>query len=406
MAKFAHLADIHLGAFRDQRLRELNLNAFETALDEAAKKNVDFAVIAGDLFHINIPDLAVVERAVRKMREFGKPVYAVYGSHDFSPTQTSIIDILHEAGVLTKVSSGNYVDAETGGKQKLQLEPVTDAKTGVKLCGISARKLGMEKTYFQDLDAHALEALPGQKIFVFHCAIQEHKPQNLQRVDAVPLSLFPKGFDYYAGGHVHERLLTNFGQGQLAYPGPLFAADFRDLESLSKQPHGFYVVELGGRTEFVPVAACRTHHERVSVEELDAQTAQEKILAAARKTPACDVALLEARGTLSRGKPSDVAWNKIRDALQQNGRIAYINKNQLQAKEQKSVRVTGHDPSQIATSVFRESLADRDVDPSFKGDAGTRKSLALLDVLKQENPGETKKRWEEKIVSDAIQVLS
>ncbi len=69
MARFAHIADCHLGAFRDARLRELNLQAFEKALDEVAKQNVDFVIIAGDLFDISIPDLSVVERAVRKMRQ-------------------------------------------------------------------------------------------------------------------------------------------------------------------------------------------------------------------------------------------------------------------------------------------------------------------------------------------------
>ncbi|MBI4360150.1 DNA repair exonuclease [Candidatus Micrarchaeota archaeon] len=400
MARFAHLADIHLGAFRDARLRELNLRAFEAALDLASEENVDFAIIAGDLFHINIPDLAVVERAVRKMRQFGKPIYAVYGSHDFSPTQTSIIDILHEAGVLTKVSAGAYQDGT------LTLDVVQDAKTGVKITGISARKLGLEKTYFQDLDGESLEKIPGQKIFVFHCAISEHKPASLQRMDAVPLSLFPKGFDYYAGGHVHERLLVDFGSGKLAYPGPLFAADFRDLESLSKQNHGFYVVKLGGPTRFVCVDVGRVHHETVSVDGLTAQAAQEKAMAAAQKTPGADVALFEVKGTLSQGKPSEIAWNQVREALQRQSPIAYVNKHQLQAREHHAVRVHAHDPQRIAENVFRESLADRAVDDGWKGESGVKRSLQLLDALKRENPGETKARWEEKIVDDAVGVLA
>ncbi|MDP2717147.1 MAG: metallophosphoesterase, partial [Candidatus Micrarchaeota archaeon] len=104
MARFAHIADCHLGAFRDPDLRERNLSAFEWAMAEATRQNLDFAIIAGDLFDISIPDLAVVQRAVRAMRAFARPIYAVYGSHDYSPTQTSVIDVLNEAGVLTKVS--------------------------------------------------------------------------------------------------------------------------------------------------------------------------------------------------------------------------------------------------------------------------------------------------------------
>jgi len=286
MARFAHIADVHLGSFRDARLRELNLQAFEKALDEVSKRDVDFLIIAGDLFDISIPDLSVVERAVRSMRQFAKPIYAVYGSHDYSPTQTSVIDVLNEAGVLRKVSSGAYVDVDEGGqkRQKLRLDVLEDPKTKVKITGISARKLGLEKTYFHDLDAAALEALPGPKIFVFHCAIQEHKPQALQRVDAVPLSLFPKGFDYYAGGHVHARLLTDGPTdgarpaGKLAYPGPLSAADFRDLEELAREPHGFYVVDLDSKkAEFVPVPFAQIRLVKADVDGLTSTIANEQI---------------------------------------------------------------------------------------------------------------------------------
>ncbi|MBI5226641.1 DNA repair exonuclease [Candidatus Micrarchaeota archaeon] len=421
MARFAHIADVHLGAFRDGRLRELNLQAFERAMDECAKRDLDFVIIAGDLFDINIPDLAVVERAVRKMRQLGKPIYAVYGSHDYSPTQTSVIDVLHEAGVLQKVSSGVYHDIEENGqkKQKLRLDVITDPKTGVKITGISARKLGLEKTYFQDLDAAALESLPGPKIFVFHCAIQEHKPENLQRVDAVPLSLFPNGFDYYAGGHVHARLLTDGPSGnsingngkanigKITYPGPLSAADFRDLEENATLPHGFYVVELGvdgAVAEFVPIPMAKIQLVRIVADGVTAVQANGKVQAACLEAPSGDVALLHARGMLSEGKSSDINWTTARQTLEQKCPIIYVN-NALETKERQSVRIDAEKPDAIAEHVFRETLADRDLPAELKGDAGVKLGLDLLAALREENPGDNKKRWDEMVAAKAEKIL-
>ena len=34
MVRFAHMADVHLGAFREPRLREANLDAFLRALEQ------------------------------------------------------------------------------------------------------------------------------------------------------------------------------------------------------------------------------------------------------------------------------------------------------------------------------------------------------------------------------------
>lgn len=407
MTRFAHLADCHLGAFRDARLRELNLRAFENAMAQCRQRDLDFVIIAGDLFDINIPDLAVVERAVRAMRQLEKPIYAVYGSHDYSPTQTSVIDVLNEAGVLQKVSSGQYVEVEEHGekKQKLQLDVLQDAATKTKITGISARKLGLEKTYFQDLDATALEALTGPKVFVFHCAIQEHKPQSLQRVDAVPLSLFPKGFDYYAGGHVHARLLTDYGTGKIVYPGPLSAADFRDLEELSGQPHGFYVVELEAKkTEFVPVDFGQVRLVRIEANGLPSKEANERVQAACQRAPPGDIALLHVRGTLSEGKAAEIDWTAARKSLEQKCPIVYVN-NALETLERQAVRVAAQTPDAMAEAVFRESLADRDLPEGLSSDAGVKLSLQLLNALREENPGDNKKRWEDVVAAKAEKIL-
>ena len=115
---FAHFADVHLGAYAKE-LRELNLQAFLKALDACIAKRVDFILIAGDLFHINVPDLAVVERAAAKLlevKEAGIPVYVWYGSHDYSPTEKSIIDVLASSGLFVKVARAGEGGAAVAGR--------------------------------------------------------------------------------------------------------------------------------------------------------------------------------------------------------------------------------------------------------------------------------------------------
>src|SRR5665647_3981881 len=94
MHQFAHMADVHLGANRHGKMAELEIGAFERAMDICITRKVDFIVISRDLFHVGVPsDLDTVSQAVAKMREVtekGIPIYAIYGSHDYTPTSTSI----------------------------------------------------------------------------------------------------------------------------------------------------------------------------------------------------------------------------------------------------------------------------------------------------------------------------
>ena len=65
------------------------------------------------------------------------------------------------------------------------------------------KKGSLEKEYYQALDKENLEKETGYKIFLFHSALTEFKPEELKDIESHPLSLLPKNFNYYAGGHVH-----------------------------------------------------------------------------------------------------------------------------------------------------------------------------------------------------------
>src|SRR3989338_10670782 len=237
--KFAHFADVHIGSWRDPRLANAITEAFLKSADMCFEKNVDFILISGDFFNTSLPSIDNLKDVVKKLKETndgGIPVYAIAGSHDFSPTGKTILDVLENAGLLTNVMKGSVVD------NKLQLRFTADEKTGAKITGIIGRKGMLERKYFDSLIKENLEAEEGFKIFMFHTAVSEFKPQGLEKMDSTPLSAFPKNFSYYAGGHVHEPYVKQQpGYGTIANTGPLFPNNFREIEKLGCG--GFYIVE-------------------------------------------------------------------------------------------------------------------------------------------------------------------
>jgi DNA repair protein SbcD/Mre11 len=383
---FAHLADVHLGAFRQPELRERNLRAFEEAMDYCIQSDLDFVIIAGDLFHTPLPEMRVVNRAVKKMREFtdsGRRIYVVYGSHDYSPVEASIIDVLASAGILTKAVFGEYEN------EKLKLGFVEDEKTGVKIAGMSARRGGLELEAFKDLDLAPLEEEKGKKVFVFHSAIERYKPDYLKGVAGVPLSLLPKGFDYYASGHVHERRVEKERGGTLVYPGPLWASDFRDLEELSKHKTGFYVFREGGEPEFVEVDAGSIKSYGFDASGFSPERLEEGLKALPKKE--CDVSLVKVSGEM-KGNPGEVDWGAVKAFFPSE--TVYVNKNSLERESVERVRVKARERGEIEKELFTQAFGE----PS--------KAMRLLKALKTEQmPGERKADFEARVCSEAEAAL-
>ena len=58
----------------------------------------------------------------------------------------------------------------------------------------------------------------------------------------------PKSFNYCAFGHIHERVVDDFGDGKLAYPGSTEIWRSNELEGYKKNGKGFYLVDIGGET--------------------------------------------------------------------------------------------------------------------------------------------------------------
>ena len=63
--------------------------------------------------------------------------------------------------------------ARTDDEGYVILDFFTDPKTGAKITGISARKVGLESKVYEKLDKKRLEHEKGFEIFAFHSGITE-----------------------------------------------------------------------------------------------------------------------------------------------------------------------------------------------------------------------------------------
>ena len=412
MPKFAHLSDIHIGAFRQPELRELLLTAFDMAIDKCIDEKVDFVVIAGDAFDSNIPDLSSVKRAVAKMheaKEQGIAFYVVYGSHDSSPNYSSIVDVLDSAGLLTKIEK--VTKREDG---KLDLAFTVDP-SGAKLCGISGKKLGLDRLDYELLDKEKLEKEDGFKIFVFHGALEEYKPHELSMMEAMSVSQLPEGFAYYAGGHIHQRSVNSLkGRRNIAYPGPLFGTDFKDLESIAKgNDAGFYIVDFDSevrRVRFIEVTPCRITELEFSAQGKSAFQAYGSLQDMVKRAKVeGQVVLLKVQGELSQGRTSDIDFGAIRkQVLAQRPISLLLSSSQLTSREQTTVEGTKPiSPSLTEKETFEQRIsAVKSPEPRLRGERGVQLSLSLLKALKDERrENELKPDYQSRIEKAGVDIL-
>ena len=83
--RFAHLADVHIGSWRDPKLKSASTDAFIKAIDECLSRAVDFVLFSGDLFNTAMPPvdlLKIVVGKLKSLKDASIPFYLIAGSHD------------------------------------------------------------------------------------------------------------------------------------------------------------------------------------------------------------------------------------------------------------------------------------------------------------------------------------
>ncbi|MEM9264111.1 MAG: metallophosphoesterase [Cyanobacteria bacterium P01_F01_bin.13] len=228
MAKFLHVADVHLGFDRyNSKVRTTDF--FYTLQDVferyAIGKAVDFVVIAGDLFEHRMIQPAILNQAqlcLQQLQTAGIPVIAIEGNHDNCPygTKTSWLRYLSDWGLLKLLEPGQGETPYSPWNDEAKRGGYIDLDCGVRVLGSSWYGAAAPKAIEQLANAMAeLPPGPSSTVFLFHHGLEGQIARYsgaLRYGDLLPLKA--AGVNYLGLGHIHKHYTVDnwvFNPGSL-----------------------------------------------------------------------------------------------------------------------------------------------------------------------------------------------
>ena len=227
---FSHISDTHLGLEQyglEERAQDI-YDSFNQAIDISIKDHVDFVIFAGDIFHTPNPTgkaILQMANALKKLKQNSIDSYFILGEHDISRIRaTPVPYVYHNLEFSKYIGRGEPVyhkDVLIAGFDKIRKNEISTFE---------------EK--FRQLDSIAKQH-NGQKILVLHQGITEIN----QFAGELNASDLPKNFTYYAMGHLHDKLVKEFGHlgGPLVYPG---STEMTTSEGIKETEKGFFEVDI------------------------------------------------------------------------------------------------------------------------------------------------------------------
>jgi DNA repair protein SbcD/Mre11 len=263
MIKFLHTADIHLGktyrtsADEAERYEDF-FRMLGCIVSDAIAEQVDFVLIAGDLFHtgqIFPRTFARTIETLQPLRDVGIPCIAVEGNHDWIHRRDSIswMEALSQMGYIRLLRPSR---TENGGYRFDPFDDENGAGGHIEIKGINIYGLGYIGTQAGNHVARICEAVTTENnLLLFHVGIWTYSPVeigNMQPDDAHPLA---DRFAYVALGHGHKPYVVSTPQGR-AYafnPGAPERVNFGE----EKYDKGYFLVSVEDGTyshEFRPTS--------------------------------------------------------------------------------------------------------------------------------------------------------
>lgn len=319
MARFSHIADVHLGGWKQEQMCDLNLQSFKMAIERSIKEKVDFVLVAGDLFDSAFPPIETLKDTFsefKKLKDAKIPCYLIAGSHDYSVSGKTFLDVLERTGFCKNVESWEEIDG------KIVLSPTIHEN--IAIYGYPGKKAGLE---VQDLGRVKFNEAPGLfKIFMLHTTLD--RVIGSLPIDSVDSSQLPKA-DYYALGHIH----VEYFEDGFCYPGPIFPNNFAELEDL--EFGRFVIVDTNNPERIQKIELKIKDVLPISVEVSNALTATEKIISELdSKNIENKLILLRVFGELKNGKHSDIKFQDIEEhAKKKNAFFLLRNTHDLKAPQ-------------------------------------------------------------------------
>ncbi len=304
--KFAHLGDCHLGGWRQPELRALNFQYFQHAINYCIREKVEFVLITGDLFDSAYPPIDSLKEGFnefRRLKEAKIPVFLIAGSHDYSASGKTFLDVLETSGFCKNISIFEEKN------NIIYLQPTIYKNFAIY--GYPGRKSGME---VQDIARMKLQDSPGLfKILMLHTAIRD-AVGNLP-ISAVEEKQLPQ-IDYLALSHLH----IFYTKENRAYSGPIFPNNISELEELQS---GSFCIYNNGKIKREIISLKKV--SAFTLEINDALTSTQQIISFLDKQDLLErIIILNLSGILEKGKISDIDFNKIENFARKKGAFSFL----------------------------------------------------------------------------------
>ena len=226
--RFLHAADIHLDSPLTgltglagiagrvaKRVRTAPRAAFEALVEQAIADQVDFLIIAGDLYDGPWRDcntgLFFAEQ-MGQLKQAGIPVFVLHGNHDA------------ESQIARQLKLPLPDNVQVFGARKAQTFQLD--KLNVALHGQSFREKAVTDNLVPDYPTPVQDAF---NIGVLHTALDGMSDHAKYAPCSLP-ELATKGYDYWALGHVHQRQVLH-ERPHVVFPGNLQGRHIRETGS-------------------------------------------------------------------------------------------------------------------------------------------------------------------------------
>lgn len=387
--RFAHLADCHLGGWRQEELQKLNFMSFQNALQISIKEKVDFILISGDLFDSAYPPIEILKETFaefKKVHDAQIPVFLIAGSHDFSASGKTFLDVLEKAGFCKNIE--NFEIQEN----VIKLNPTIFQD--VAIFGYSGKKSGLE---IDDLKKVQFASIHPQTIFMIHTTIKDvvgNIPMDSIEKEKLPLA------NYYAMGHIHQVFEREHKNSFFVYPGPIFPNNFQELVDL--ESGSFELVSLvDGKIKCENIKIKIKEVEFLDIEINNGLTATEKIISYLDKLNLTNkIVLLKLKGKLNNGKTGDIHFEEIENFAKKKGVYSFLRNTSSLETIEAEIKVETENAGNIEQEIVRD-FSSKDT-----GEFSKRLPQILDALAIEKNEDEKSVIFENRLLSELKKILN